>query len=64
MTDMTDMTDGGKTAPLKALIADDDPAIVSLLADRLAKMGLSVDTDQRNPIALKGAPYAPGRDNR
>jgi len=44
MTDMTDMTEGGKAAPPKALIADDDPAIVSLLADRLAKMGFSVDT--------------------
>jgi DNA-binding response OmpR family regulator len=44
MADMTHITEGGKTVPPKALIADDDPAIVSLLADRLAKMGFSVDT--------------------
>jgi CheY-like chemotaxis protein len=41
---MSDMTEGGKTAPPKALIADDDPAVVSLLADRLSKMGFGVDT--------------------
>src|SRR5580700_3218327 len=44
ITNTTDMTERVKTTPPKALIADDDPAIVSLLADRLAKMGFSVDT--------------------
>ena len=44
LTNLTEMTDGGKTAPPKALIADDDPAVVSLLADRLSKMGFGVDT--------------------
>jgi CheY-like chemotaxis protein len=44
ITEISEMPERGKTAPPKALIADDDPAIVSLLADRLAKMGFSVDS--------------------
>jgi CheY-like chemotaxis protein len=41
MTDLLATT--GKSSP-KMLIADDDPAIVSLLADRCMKMGFNVET--------------------
>ena len=40
---MTDMIEATRTAP-KMLIADDDPAIVRLLADRCVKMGFHVET--------------------
>jgi CheY-like chemotaxis protein len=40
---MTDMIEAGRKAP-KMLIADDDPAIVRLLADRCIKMGFRVET--------------------
>jgi CheY-like chemotaxis protein len=41
---MTDMIEAGRKAPPKMLIADDDPAIVRLLADRCMKMGFNVET--------------------
>src|ERR1700722_902308 len=41
---MTYTAEGSKKTQPKLLIADDDPAIVSLLADRCAKMGFSVET--------------------
>jgi CheY-like chemotaxis protein len=41
---MTYTAEGSKKTLPKLLIADDDPAIVSLLADRCAKMGFSVET--------------------
>ena len=40
---MTNLAEAGHKAP-KVLIADDDPAIVKLLADRCAKMGFAVET--------------------
>jgi CheY-like chemotaxis protein len=40
---MTNLAETGHQAP-KMLIADDDPAIVKLLADRCAKMGFAVET--------------------
>ena len=42
--DMTDLTEATGKSPPKMLIADDDPAIVSLLADRCVKMGFAVET--------------------
>ncbi len=41
---MTDMSETSQLMPPKMLIADDDPAIVSLLADRCTKMGFNVET--------------------
>jgi CheY-like chemotaxis protein len=41
---MTDLIEAVQKSPPKMLIADDDPAIVSLLADRCIKMGFSVET--------------------
>ena len=41
---MTDMIEASQKVPPKMLIADDDPAIVSLLADRCIKMGFNVET--------------------
>ena len=41
---MTDMIEASQKLPPKMLIADDDPAIVSLLADRCMKMGFKVET--------------------
>lgn len=41
---MTNMDETSKKAPPKMLIADDDPAIVGLLAARCLKMGFTVDT--------------------
>jgi CheY-like chemotaxis protein len=41
---MTDLNVATQNVPPKMLIADDDPAIVSLLADRCLKMGFSVET--------------------
>ncbi|MFZ0847030.1 MAG: response regulator [Pseudolabrys sp.] len=41
---MTDVIETGQKAPPKMLIADDDPAIVRLLADRCMKMGFKVET--------------------
>jgi CheY-like chemotaxis protein len=45
-TDMTDLKDSIATGgrPRRMLIADDDPAVLRLLADRCAKMGFKVDT--------------------
>ena len=40
---MTNLAEASHKAP-KVLIADDDPAIVKLLADRCAKMGFAVET--------------------
>jgi CheY-like chemotaxis protein len=42
--EMMDATERQNEASPKVLIADDDPAIVDLLADRCAQMGFSVDT--------------------
>jgi CheY-like chemotaxis protein len=41
---MTDTLEAGQKAPPKMLIADDDPAIVRLLAERCMKMGFNVET--------------------
>jgi CheY-like chemotaxis protein len=41
---MTDISESNKMMPPKMLIADDDPAILNLLADRCTKMGFSVET--------------------
>jgi CheY-like chemotaxis protein len=41
---MTDIIETSHKAPPKMLIADDDPAIVQLLADRCLKMGFKVET--------------------
>jgi CheY-like chemotaxis protein len=41
---MTDLIEQKNGAPPKILVADDDPAIVSLIADRCIQMGFSVDT--------------------
>jgi CheY-like chemotaxis protein len=41
---MTDVTPATEKSLPKMLIADDDPAIVSLLADRCIKMGFAVET--------------------
>jgi len=41
---MTDMIEATLKAPPKMLIADDDPAIVRLLADRCMKMGFEIET--------------------
>ena len=41
---MSDIAKVSELAPPKLLIADDDPAIVSLLADRCSKMGFIVET--------------------
>ncbi len=42
--DMTDTIEPSQKASPKMLIADDDPAIVRLLADRCMKMGFKVET--------------------
>lgn len=41
---MTDMNEASQKVPPKMLIADDDPDIVNLLADRCMKMGFNVET--------------------
>ena len=41
---MSDTIEAHQKAPPKMLIADDDPAIVRLLADRCVKMGFNVET--------------------
>ena len=41
---MSDIAKVSESAPPKLLIADDDPAIVSFLADRCSKMGFVVET--------------------
>ena len=41
---MSDTIEARQKAPPKMLIADDDPAIVRLLADRCVKMGFNVET--------------------
>lgn len=41
---MMDTAEASHKAPPRMLIADDDPAIVHLLADRCVKMGFQVDT--------------------
>lgn len=41
---MTDTTEASAKTPPKMLIADDDPAIVRLLAERCMKMGFKVET--------------------
>jgi CheY-like chemotaxis protein len=41
---MADIIEASKKTLPKLLIADDDPAIVSLLADRCARLGFSVET--------------------
>ena len=41
---MTDMIAADRKTPPKMLIADDDPAIVSVLADRCLKIGFDVET--------------------
>jgi DNA-binding response OmpR family regulator len=41
----------------KMLIADDDPAIVRLLADRCTKMGFQVETAANDAIADQGPPF-------
>src|SRR5476649_1873455 len=43
-TDMTDIVETSHKAPPKMLIADDNSAIVQLLADRCMKMGFKVET--------------------
>jgi CheY-like chemotaxis protein len=43
-TNMTSMVETSRKAPPKMLIADDDPAVVGLLAARCVKMGFNVDT--------------------
>src|ERR1017187_9598422 len=42
--DMTAINEASQKAPPKMLIADVDPAIVRLLADRCMKMGFTVET--------------------
>jgi CheY-like chemotaxis protein len=49
--DMTDVLEAGERAP-KMLVADDDPAVVRLLADRCAKMGFKVETATNGIQAL------------
>jgi len=41
---MTDMIEAGRKTQPKMLIADDDPAIVSVLADKCLKIGFNVET--------------------
>jgi CheY-like chemotaxis protein len=48
---MTDTLEAGQKAP-KMLIADDDPSVVRLLADRCAKMGFEVETATNGIQAL------------
>jgi CheY-like chemotaxis protein len=48
---MTDVFEAAQKVP-KMLIADDDPAIVRLLADRCAKMGFKVETATNGMQAL------------
>ena len=48
---MTDILEAGQKTP-KMLIADDDPAVVRLLADRCAKMGFKVETATNGIQAL------------
>src|SRR5665647_1305154 len=43
-TEMSDTIAAGQQTPPKMLIADDDPAIVQLLAERCTKMGFNAET--------------------
>jgi CheY-like chemotaxis protein len=56
---MTDMNVATQNVPPKMLIADDDPAIVSLLADRCLKMGFSVETASNGMQMLIKARHNP-----